>query len=261
MIENPCKNIVLEPYGYIYMTTNMINGTRYIGQHSATEFDKHYYGSGVLIKEALKEYGFDNFKCEIIEWCDTFEELNEREKYWIRYYNADLDDNFYNIAMGGSNSRFCLRGKNHPWYNKKHSEKSLEKMSRSKQGDLNPMYGKHHSDETKNKIRNAELGERNHMYGKHEEAYWFNKNRDENTKNKISETRKLSKVAAGENNPFFGKKHTEEDKQKMSESSKDRVWINNGEISKRVKQYEIGEYFSKGWKKGRLKKEKIYELS
>ena len=42
-------------YGYIYMTTNLVNGMRYIGQHSSKEFDKYYYGSGRLIKKALSE--------------------------------------------------------------------------------------------------------------------------------------------------------------------------------------------------------------
>ena len=254
MTELACNenNIYTEPYGYIYLTTNLINGMKYIGQHSAKEFDKYYYGSGVLIKKALSEYGVENFKCEIIEWCDTFEELNEREKYWIRYYNADLDDNFYNRAMGGSNSKFCLRGKNHPWYNRKHSEESLKKMSKSKQGENNPMYGKHHTDETKEKMRESQLGDKNHMYGQSEKSYWFNKHRDEETKRKISENRILNRVAAKENNPFYGKTHSKEDKIKMSEASKDRTWINNGDINKKVKNYELDSYLDNGWVKGRL---------
>lgn len=261
-----CNNefVSTEPYGYVYLTTNLINGMKYIGQHSSSTFDKHYYGSGVQIKKALSEFGFENFKCEIIEWCDTFECLNEREKYWIRYYNADLNENFYNKAMGGSNSKYCLRGVNHPWYNRKHSEESLRKMSDSKQGENNPMYGKTHSEETKEKMRNAQLGEKNHMYGKSEESYWFNKNRDEETKRKISESRINNKVASKENNPFYGKTHSEENKKKMSEAHKDRVWINNGQINKTVKNHDLENYLNAGWIKGRLpykKKGEHNELS
>lgn len=44
----------------IYKTTNLINGKIYIG------FDSHnnpeYFGSGKLIKMALKKYGTSNFK-------------------------------------------------------------------------------------------------------------------------------------------------------------------------------------------------------
>ena len=38
---------------------------------------------------------------EILEICQTKEELNEREKYWISYYNAVEDPNFYNRSEGG----------------------------------------------------------------------------------------------------------------------------------------------------------------
>lgn len=88
-------------YGYIYETTNLINGKKYIGQHRAKEFDKKYKGSGCLIGKAFKKYGFKNFKCEIIEECNSEQELNEREIYWIDFYNAINDDNFYNLQSGG----------------------------------------------------------------------------------------------------------------------------------------------------------------
>lgn len=108
------------------------------------------------------------------------------------------------------------------------------------------MYGRNQSEETKQKIGDAQRGDKNHMYGKHEEAYWFNKNRDEETKQKISETRIKNKVASGENNPFFGKTHSDEAKLKMSNARKDTVYINNGEITKRVKIEEVDVYLSEG---------------
>ena len=39
--------------GYIYETTNLINGKTYIGQHKKDEFDIHYRGSGKLITQAI----------------------------------------------------------------------------------------------------------------------------------------------------------------------------------------------------------------
>ena len=251
-------------YGYVYMTTNLLNDMQYIGQHSSSTFDKNYYGSGKLIKQALKEYGRENFKCEVIEWCSSYEEINEREIYWINYYNADTSDKFYNLAYGGSNSKYALRGENHPWHNRKHKEDTLIKMSESKLGDKNPMYGRNQSEETKQKIGDAQRGDKNHMYGKHEEAYWFNKERDEETKQKISETRIKNKVALGENNPFFGKTHSEETKSKISNTHKNTVYINDGEITKRVKKENVDTYLSEGWVKGRIlkcKENKNNELS
>ena len=89
-------------YGYIYITTNLINGKKYIGQHKAKKrLSKVYKGSGILIKKAFEKYGSENFTCELIEWCNSKEELNDREIFWIDHYNAVEDPNFYNCNCGG----------------------------------------------------------------------------------------------------------------------------------------------------------------
>jgi group I intron endonuclease len=82
---------------YIYKTTNLINGKIYIGK-SEKHFNPNYYGSGILLKKSVKKYGIENFSVELIEKCDSIEELNYREKYWILQYI----DNSYNIAEGGT---------------------------------------------------------------------------------------------------------------------------------------------------------------
>ena len=255
MTEYQCNDE--DYYGYIYITTNLVSGMRYIGQHSSKEFDKYYYGSGKLIKEALSEFGHDNFKCEVIEWCKTYEELNLKEIYWINFYQADSSKDFYNLAYGGSNSKYALRGENHPFYNKKHKKESINKMSKSKQGKNNPMYGKHQSEDAKRRISEAQIGCKNHMYGKHEEAYWFNKSRSEDTKKKISETRIKNNIALGENNPFYGKHHNKETKDMISNIQKGRIYVNNGINTKRVKPEELDSYLLNGWVKGRILRKKI----
>ena len=90
-------------YGFIYITTNHINGKKYIGQKNYDKNGrwKEYLGSGIILKQAIQKYGVDNFSKEIIEECETKELLNEREKYWISYYNAVKSNKFYNIANGG----------------------------------------------------------------------------------------------------------------------------------------------------------------
>jgi len=75
---------------------------KYIGQRVGDKKDPYYYGSGVNIKKAIEKYGKDNFIVEIIEFCETRQELNEREIYWISYHNADKEKAFYNVAKGGS---------------------------------------------------------------------------------------------------------------------------------------------------------------
>ena len=89
-------------YGYIYKTTDLETGKIYVGQHKSKSFDTKYYGSGIVISKLIKKYGFDRFKCELLENCNSLEELNDREIYWINKLNC-LDNNIgYNIASGGA---------------------------------------------------------------------------------------------------------------------------------------------------------------
>lgn len=95
---------------YIYITTNLINGKKYIGQHKGLLNDT-YLGSGTTIMKAIAKYGKENFSKQIIEVC-TENNVDEREKYWINYYNAVEDDNYYNNQEGGTGGdgwRACHR--------------------------------------------------------------------------------------------------------------------------------------------------------
>lgn len=85
------------------MTTNLVNGKRYIGRKTSDVFVEDYFGSGCHLKRALNKYGKENFKVELIEALDSKEESIEREQYWINYYNAVEDDSFYNHSPGGPN--------------------------------------------------------------------------------------------------------------------------------------------------------------
>ena len=80
----------------IYKITNQINGKVYIGQTINSlekRFNRHKQDalSGRLdthFARALREYGVNNFVAEIIENVESQEKLNEREYYWINYYNS-----------------------------------------------------------------------------------------------------------------------------------------------------------------------------
>ena len=90
-------------YGYIYKTTNIVNGKFYVGQHKyeLPQIDPSYLGSGKILSKAIQKYGVDSFKCELIECCESQEDLNTREKFWIEYFRALNEDDCYNIAAGG----------------------------------------------------------------------------------------------------------------------------------------------------------------
>jgi hypothetical protein len=55
---------------FVYLTTNLLNGKQYVGSHEGYENDS-YLGSGTYISRAVKKYGKENFKREILEVCDS----------------------------------------------------------------------------------------------------------------------------------------------------------------------------------------------
>lgn len=85
---------------YIYLTTNLINNKKYIGQHKGKATDS-YLGSGINLVKAIKKYGKENFTKEILLYCETQEETDIMEKFYIQQYNAVEDENFYNLTEGG----------------------------------------------------------------------------------------------------------------------------------------------------------------
>ena len=92
----------LKIYGYIYKTTNLVNNKIYIGQHKSQIFENiNYLGSGKNINRAIYKYGRENFKVELLEWCESKLKLDEREIYWISFFNSRDPAIGYNITAGG----------------------------------------------------------------------------------------------------------------------------------------------------------------
>lgn len=92
--------------GYIYKTTNLINGKIYIGQHLAKKFEpEKYKGSGVLLKKAMQEYGWENFSCELLVQVEDIELLDELEIFYIKKYRSRDSDIDYNLCPGGNTSK------------------------------------------------------------------------------------------------------------------------------------------------------------
>ena len=56
----------MTPIGHIYKITNLINGKIYIGQHSVSNIKYYYFGSGLILKQAIKKHGIENFEKKII---------------------------------------------------------------------------------------------------------------------------------------------------------------------------------------------------
>ena len=89
----------------VYKITNLIDGKIYVGQTRRTleeRFNQHSRADTILGR-AIRKYGKKNFKREILETCKTPEELNEREKFWIKFYDC-MTPKGYNRTDGGENA-------------------------------------------------------------------------------------------------------------------------------------------------------------
>lgn len=93
----------------IYKITNNLSGKIYIGQSNNIErrWKEHcapnrWKTSENYIDVAIHKYGKENFSLEVLEEC-SIAQLNEREQYWIAYYNT-YKGNGYNATSGGQDS-------------------------------------------------------------------------------------------------------------------------------------------------------------
>lgn len=224
----------------IYEIKNNINGKSYIGQYSGESFDK-YFGSGKLIKSAIKKYGLENFSKIILEECFNKTELNEKKIFWID--KLKTIENGYNLTEGGTGgdlSEFIKYDDN--WVEK-------QRISTKKYWDNMT------EDERK---RRGEIvsGEKNGMYGK--DGFWKNKKIPKDVIQKSLENRRSyigeqnpnwkggvtyvycecgKKIGYGHthcnkcrprsetNNPFYGKQHSEKTKNNLREK---KLGVYNG---------------------------------
>lgn len=97
-------------FGYVYITTNLINGNVYIGKHKSSCYDENYIGSGTILNKAIKKYGKNNFSCKILCEASSLEDLNMKEIYFIALYKKLYKNKCYNIASGGDGG-YTLGGK------------------------------------------------------------------------------------------------------------------------------------------------------
>ena len=219
-------------FGYIYLTTNTINNKKYIGQRRAFKCspeDDDYLGSGTILQRAIKLYGKENFTKEILEYCDSLDELNEAEKKWITYYNAVTSNEFYNIASGG------LAGDTWTGRSPEDKEEFREKIRESNKnrdrdpqnisGNNNPAYGKKWCND----------GETNYLLPMED---IINKNLILGMIRTPEHNQKISKANKG-------KKHN-------YSSTQDRVCYNNGTNNKFINKNDIPYYESNGWIKGMI---------
>ena len=87
----------------IYLITNNLNNKKYVGlttRNLEVRWKEHTRHKSQYIDRAINKYGQNNFSITLLEECSD-ETLDEREKYWIDYY--DTYRNGYNLTPGGRN--------------------------------------------------------------------------------------------------------------------------------------------------------------
>ena len=95
----------------VYKITNLINDKVYIGitKQIIKRIGNHIYyfnnpnnSNNTYLHKALRKYGLEFFTIEVLEICNTLDSLNNKEVYWIQYYNSTNNKKGYNLDSGGN---------------------------------------------------------------------------------------------------------------------------------------------------------------
>jgi group I intron endonuclease len=138
----------------VYKVTNSVNGKVYIGKWMRARVEDRWKahvhaaskGSKLYLSNAIRKYGPDAFRVEVIHQAKTKDELDAMETFFIVLHQSHKPENGYNMTLGGDGAS---PGKLNPRY----GEKALH-------GAAHPMFGRHHSNESNQKNRKAHLGKK-----------------------------------------------------------------------------------------------------
>ena len=90
---------------YIYRITNLLNGKTYIGQHEYNKINDNYMGSGILLKKAIKKYGINYFKKEILISKIPNRKYADKAEINLIAIERKHNKSQYNIVDGGEGFR------------------------------------------------------------------------------------------------------------------------------------------------------------
>ena len=226
IVELPIKNHI----SGVYIIRNLVNNKVYIGQSKSCTIRwrshrselKGNYHSNTYLQASYNKYGLEAFEYSILEPCSS-DVIDERERYWIKFYDSTNRDFGYNRESGGHK-------------NKKHSEESKQKMKEASKNENHypPPSRKGIKWSEEHKKRVSEL-----LKGKPQ------KKRSEETKQKIRESRlgkalssqakeKLSNALLGNKNSL-GYVQSEETKKKKLESFRKTIALRKQKNLKTLK--------------------------
>jgi len=230
----------LTEYHYVYYSYEEY-GRGYIGSRTCKclpEEDVKYFGS-------FRDKTFKPTQKIILKTYATREEAYSGEIILHDYYDVTNNPHFANKAKQTS-TKFCSISAGKEGGKRTyhlglgiHSLSLGEKREYGRIGALKTLeMGIGIHSLTKEQRRNMQMGSKNSFYGK---------THTDEVKNKMSEDR------IGEKNAFYGKSHNEETKQKIGEKNREKMkgklWWNNGQVQQRCIECPGDE-----WVRGRIKK-------
>lgn len=208
-------------YYTIYQITNHINHKTYIGKHKTAYLDDKYFGSGLLLKRAIKKHGKENFTKDILFISESEEEMNAKEKELVTEEFC-LRDDTYNICEGGQGGfSYINREKlNTPFTAEDAANANIKRREKIKELFCDPEWRRNYS-----KIRSEAL-------------------------------KKHFTTNPGN---MQGKKLSEEAKRKISEKAKQRPngrlgrrWVHHKDVGcKLILSKELEHYLEKGYTRGK----------
>ena len=183
----------------------------YVGvtQQKVTRRIRQHRRGKQFVDKQIQEIGWENWDWWVVESHVTSNRITEREQYWVDFFGSVFPHG-YNKTGGGIGKIIV-------------TEETREIMrqnalARNMSGENNPHYGKSQTAEAKEIIRQSRLGKSSWNKGIpcSEEA-------KENLRQKA-----LARDMSGENNPFYGKHHTEEAKERNRKAHLGKTPWNKG---------------------------------
>ena len=191
-------------YHFIYKTTCLLNDNYYVGMHSTSNLEDGYLGSGKRLHYAIRKHGKENFKREILDFCDSKISLKRRESELV---NDDLlkDPKCINLQHGGGGG---ISGEVH----KKRFREGSHKYLKNLWGNLEYR--------DKMSIMSSAVMKKNHAEGKMKYDNFVGKHHTKESKECIGSKNKIKQSGSG--NSQYG-----------------TCWITNGKENKKIHRGDI----------------------
>ena len=206
--------------GFIYITTNKVNGKKYLGRKAYKKGWEIYLGSSKQLLADIKLFGKENFERTIIEECDGFKTLSEREVFYQKKFNVKSDPGWYNIVIAnegfdttGSRFTYSTERLAKIWTEERRAKQRKRMLDKSINPNYNVMVSKQRSKrmktenpsfrkEVKEKLSNIKSRPFTVKYNN--KLYTFKNNREALNSEFGNAAVCVKKVKIKRNNPFKG---------------------------------------------------------